>query len=197
MPGKLRCRVRVAGYGAANGQPRGSVKATGDLVATAAYQPEHQAAAAARRFVRQTLGSWQRSGYRPQRDGLIDDAVLLTSELVTNAILHAGTPVGVTCRLDGRAVEISVVDYSPAQIVAERQDAAAAPAERTGGRGLVLPAKLASSWGVTYAPGSGSKAVWFRINDDVTTAPAAPAVTSSATAACEQPARVAQGRSRR
>ena len=69
------------------------------LVATAAYQPEPTAAAAARRFVRDTLQSWLVSDAAADGHGLVDDAVLLTSELVTNAVVHAGTAVEVTCRL--------------------------------------------------------------------------------------------------
>lgn len=68
-----------------------------DLVATAAYAPEPAAVGAARRFVRDTLRSWELAG--PAWGQLVEDAVLLTSELVTNAVLHAGTPVRVTCRL--------------------------------------------------------------------------------------------------
>lgn len=68
-----------------------------ELVATAAYAPEPAAVGAARRFVRDTLRSWELTG--PAWCQLVDDAVLLTSELVTNAVLHAGTPVEVTCRL--------------------------------------------------------------------------------------------------
>jgi len=63
-----------------------------DLVAAAAFEPEPTAAAAARRFVRETLNSWQLSG----RDDIVADAVLLTSELVTNAVVHAGTSVQLT-----------------------------------------------------------------------------------------------------
>jgi len=39
--------------------------------------------------------------------------------------------------------------------------AAGDDAERTNGRGLLLPAALASSWGVSYA--RTAKAVWFRM----------------------------------
>ena len=138
------------------------MEAVGDLVATATYQPAPEAAAAARGFVRDVLGSWQRAGLGPWRDGLVDDAVLLTSELVTNAVLHAGTPLQLTCRLVGGAVEIAVVDYSPARLVDERQ-ADTIPGDRTSGRGLGLPAKLASSWGISYS--ATCKAVWFRIGD--------------------------------
>ena len=134
------------------------------LVATAAYQPEPKAAAAARRFVRDTLQAWAvtRAADGP---GVVDDAVLLTSELVTNAVLHAGTPVQVTCRLladqPDAAVEIAVLDRRPAQLHPDLPHTAAEAAERTNGRGLQLPSQLASAWGVTYA--RAAKAVWFRM----------------------------------
>jgi anti-sigma regulatory factor (Ser/Thr protein kinase) len=151
------------------------LEARDDLVATAAYQPVPAAAAAARRFVRDTLSSWELAGEHAgpgeraewaQRDALVDDAVLLTSELVTNAVLHAGTPVQVTCRLLGDlsdgAVEIAVLDRRPTQLRPDRPHTAAEAAERTNGRGLQLPSELATAWGVTYA--RAAKAVWFRLN---------------------------------
>jgi anti-sigma regulatory factor (Ser/Thr protein kinase) len=151
------------------------LEARDDLVATAAYQPVPAAAAAARRFVRDTLRSWELAGDRgspggraewTERDALVDDAVLLTSELVTNAVLHAGTPVQVTCRLLGDlsdgAVEIAVLDRRPAQLRPDRPHTAAEAAERTNGRGLQLPSELATAWGVTYA--RAAKAVWFRLD---------------------------------
>ena len=134
-------------------------------MATAAYQPEAAAAAAARRFVRDTLRLWDLTGRSARQDALVDDAVLLTSELVTNAVLHAGTPVQVTCRLlrgqRDAAVEIAVLDRRPAQLHPDLPHTAAEAAERTSGRGLQLPAELASAWGVTYA--RAAKAVWFRL----------------------------------
>jgi anti-sigma regulatory factor (Ser/Thr protein kinase) len=137
------------------------VQARDDLVATAAYQPEPAAAAAARRFVRDTLQTWQLAGQSASQDDLVDDAVLLTSELVTNAVVHAGTPVQVTCRLADGAVEVVVLDRHPVQLVPDREQSESLAAERTGGRGLMLPSELASSWGVTYA--RTAKAVWFRL----------------------------------
>jgi anti-sigma regulatory factor (Ser/Thr protein kinase)/GAF domain-containing protein len=130
------------------------------LVATAAYQPEPTAAAAARRFVRDTLQTWLVTGVADGH-GLVDDAVLLTSELVTNAVVHAGTPVEVTCKLTEGGVEVVVSDGHPARLVPEPPENEHIPAERTSGRGLLLPAALASAWGVTY--GRAAKAVWFRI----------------------------------
>ncbi|MBO0776504.1 MAG: ATP-binding protein, partial [Actinobacteria bacterium] len=139
------------------------MKGPDKLVATAAYQPEPLAAAAARRFVRATLQSWALTGKDAAADGhrLVDDAVLLTSELVTNAVVHAGTSVQVTCRLADDNVEIVVRDSRPASLVPEPPDSQDGSAERTSGWGLLLPSALASAWGVTY--GRTAKAVWFRI----------------------------------
>jgi anti-sigma regulatory factor (Ser/Thr protein kinase) len=131
------------------------------LVVTAAYQPEPAAAAAARHFVRETLQAWRGNGYCPGQDCLVDDAVLLTSELVTNAVVHARTSVHVTCRLADETVEVAVVDHRPVQLIPDEPQQTAIPADRTNGRGLQLPSALASSWGVTYA--RTFKAVWFRM----------------------------------
>jgi serine phosphatase RsbU (regulator of sigma subunit)/anti-sigma regulatory factor (Ser/Thr protein kinase) len=133
------------------------VKGRRDLAASAAYEPGPAAAAAARRFVRETICSWQLADRSSQ---LVDDAVLLTSELVTNAIVHAGTPLRVSCRLDDGEVEVTVQDRHPARMLRD-MNGTAVGAERTNGRGLLLPVALASSWGVSYT--RTAKAVWFRI----------------------------------
>ena len=131
-----------------------------DLVASAAYQPEPAAAAAARRFVRQTLQSWDITARAWDPDRVVDDAVLLTSELVTNAVVHAGTALDVTCRLVSGELEVAVRDRHPARTLPDIPKAASTSAER--GRGLLLPSALATSWGVTYA--RTAKAVWFRMS---------------------------------
>ena len=141
--------------------PRGHVEGSSDLVASAAYQPEPAAVAAARRFVRETLQSWLPAEQAPAGSGLVDDAVLLTSELVTNAVVHAGTPVHVTCKLADGGLEVMVRDSLPASMVPGGAKDENIPAERTSGRGLLLPSALASAWGVTY--GRAAKAVWFRM----------------------------------
>ena len=131
-----------------------------DLVASAAYQPEPAAAAAARRFVRQILLSWDIAVRTWDPDRLVDDAVLLTSELVTNAVVHAGTALDVTCRLTSGELEVAVRDRHPTRTLPDIPKAASISAER--GRGLLLPSVLATSWGVTYA--RTAKAVWFRMS---------------------------------
>jgi serine phosphatase RsbU (regulator of sigma subunit)/anti-sigma regulatory factor (Ser/Thr protein kinase) len=159
-----------------------------NLVAAADFDPEPSAAAAARRFVRETLLSGGLSG----DDDLVSDAVLLASELVTNAVVHAGTPVQLTCRISGTNIEVSVLDRHPARVIPE-PPVATAVVDRPSGRGLLLPAALSASWGVTYA--AAAKAVWFRLGPDAgpdagpdpgpdagsdTTEPAAKSVAASA-----------------
>jgi serine phosphatase RsbU (regulator of sigma subunit)/anti-sigma regulatory factor (Ser/Thr protein kinase) len=133
--------------------------------------------ATARCFVRDTLVSWG----LPDRDDVVTDAVLLASELVTNAIVHAGTAVELTCRLNGATVEISVLDRHPARVIPDPPSTAADVA-RPSGRGLLLPAALSSSWGVTYA--SAAKVIWFRLGPDV---PAAGPDIAESLAAADQP----------
>src|ERR1035438_8480186 len=110
--------------------PRGHVEGSSDLVASAAYQPEPAAVAAARRFVRETLQSWLLAEQAPEGSGLVDDAVLLTSELVTNAVVHAGTPVHVTCKLADGGLEVMVRGSLPASMVPGPGKDENIPAER-------------------------------------------------------------------
>ncbi len=137
------------------------MKGRNDRVVSAAYRPEPAAVAAARKFVRETLQGWLDTRPAPPDTELVDDAVLLTSELVTNAVVHAGTQVQVTCKLAASAVEVVVRDSHPARMVPGPVHDDGIPAERTHGRGLLLPSALASAWGVSY--GAEAKAVWFRM----------------------------------
>src|SRR5258708_39012119 len=75
--------------------PGGRVDGHQHLNAEAAFEPDPTAVADASRFVRNTLISWGLSS----QDGLETDAVLLASELLTNAIVHARSPAHLTCPL--------------------------------------------------------------------------------------------------
>lgn len=125
-------------------------------VSSTAFDGTPQAPAHARKFVRQVLGEWRLSH-------LTEDAILLTSELVTNAVVHAGTGVELTCRLDVGAtparLEIEVDDHHPARAI---PPAAGLPSgEAASGRGLALAGMLADAWGVTYT--QRAKRVWVRM----------------------------------
>jgi anti-sigma regulatory factor (Ser/Thr protein kinase) len=85
---------------------------------------------------------------------VVDDAVLLVSELVTNSVLYGGPPVVVAVDCDGDALQVRVRDGStslPARRAATTSD--------ENGRGLQLVADLTSSWGVD--PEGTGKHVWF------------------------------------
>jgi anti-sigma regulatory factor (Ser/Thr protein kinase) len=94
-----------------------------------------------------------------------DTAVLLTSELVTNAVRYAPGPLqlGVSCT-EGCLV-VSVQDANPEPPRPRR-----AQARELGGRGLALVGALADHWGVRQMPNDG-KAVWFALRPRATPQP--------------------------
>lgn len=109
-----------------------------------------RSARAARRFVSATLGRWK-------CDHVVDMVSLLTSELVANAVLHAGSPVVVTVTLSPTAVRVDVADTGPGR--PERRNV---PVQSTSGRGLALVDSMAARWGVAESrPG---KSVWFEVH---------------------------------
>jgi serine phosphatase RsbU (regulator of sigma subunit)/anti-sigma regulatory factor (Ser/Thr protein kinase) len=136
------------------------------------------AANAARKFVRTTLADWEASG-AVGIESILDDTLLLTSELVTNAVVHAGTAAAVTCELrtgqDGEPVgiRIEVADRHPGKALPaprppsardagpepEEEQAPPLPEAPEQGWGLYLTAHLADTWGVQYS--RTSKQVWF------------------------------------
>ena len=97
------------------------------------------------------------SGYDDEGD-LTDAVTLLVSELVTNAVLHAGSDVEVTVQLTPTAARVEVTDAS-ADAPAPRH----AATDEDSGRGLALVGSLARRWGVRPTPGGG-KTVWFEVD---------------------------------
>lgn len=110
------------------------------------------------RLARRSMDGWLNERVGPAR---ADDARLLASELVSNAVVHGNVPEGETITLivegSGSTVRIVVeqpTSASPARVVEP-------PAADRGGFGLQLVARLADSWGVE--PGVPGK-VWFAIS---------------------------------
>lgn len=124
--------------------------------AAASFDPLGRSVAAARGFVRDTLHGW---GFAD----IVDDAVVLTSELVTNAVVHAGTRAEVLClRADG-GVRVEVADrYPERELLQHPGERPYADPDRENGRGLMLCAALATRWGVEYT--ATHKHVWFRLD---------------------------------
>ncbi len=111
--------------------------------------PAHPSSVAlARHLVRDVV----RASGSPELSG---DAELLTSEVVTNALVHAGAPIRITARVVGSGVRVDVADGSPhSPIVREYGELAGT------GRGLRL-LDLLARWGVEETV--SGKAVWFEL----------------------------------
>lgn len=148
--------------------------------ATIELPPHPTAARKARLFVLETCKTW---GLGAELDTL----VLLTSELVTNGVLHARTPLTVSMRADDNGIAVEVQDADPRppaprshrenlladidELLSRREETLAVTDERQAvlavgpagaigaGRGLLLVEALADEWGVElHAVG---KSVWF------------------------------------
>lgn len=102
---------------------------------------------ALREFLRQWGGS-----------GAADVAELLTSELVTNALVHTDDDAVVTASVGPRGLRVEVRDFTGNRPEPRAPDSD----DSTHGRGLVLVQSLADAWGVR-AHGVG-KAVWFELH---------------------------------
>ncbi|MER6914179.1 SpoIIE family protein phosphatase [Streptomyces sp. NPDC000594] len=124
--------------------------------AAASFDPAGRSVATARAFVRDTLQGW---GY----SDVVDDAVVLTSELVTNAVVHAGTAADVLCLRKEDGVRVEVGDrYPEREVPLQAAGHTFAPLDSENGRGLMLCSALASRWGVEYSP--TRKHVWFQLD---------------------------------
>ncbi|MDC7336594.1 SpoIIE family protein phosphatase [Streptomyces lydicus] len=135
--------------------------------AAATFEPVGRSVATARAFVRDTLQGWGCAD-------IVDDAVVLTSELVTNAVVHAGTAADVLCQRSDEGVRISVADrYPEREIPLQNAGQVVVHPDREGGRGLLLCGALATRWGVEYT--AAQKHVWFQLD-----LPERPAGTRSA-----------------
>lgn len=103
----------------------------------------------ARRFVRRTLDDWR-------LPGLEEAASLVVTELVTNAIVHAGTVLHLTVARAERQVRLAVRDNGGGRAAAEELIAHDSTLH---GRGLVLVEAFTRGWGVLPARSRG-KTVW-------------------------------------
>jgi DNA-binding NarL/FixJ family response regulator len=82
---------------------------------------------------------------------------LLATELVTNAVQHAGSTAQVTAAVTSRGLRVAVADGGPG-VPAVRHGGTA---EAESGRGLALVESLSNAWGIEQS--AAGKAVWFEV----------------------------------
>jgi anti-sigma regulatory factor (Ser/Thr protein kinase) len=134
----------VAAAVAASSSPPHARRAVLDLAAVAV------AARLARVFVRDTCGGWGLSH-------LVPAVAATATELVENAVRHAGTPAQLRLELRPRTLTVAVRDRSPVPaVLVERL-----PGEH-GGNGMRIVSHLAAAWGCSPHL-AGGKVVWANL----------------------------------
>lgn len=106
----------------------------------------------ARRFASQAVASYGGNAE------VLDKTRLLVTELTTNAVLHAHSPIRLSVEPLQDAVRIEVRDDDPSPL----QPPCRPDPEATSGRGLWLVSSLARSWGVNR--NEKGKTVWFEVD---------------------------------
>jgi serine phosphatase RsbU (regulator of sigma subunit)/anti-sigma regulatory factor (Ser/Thr protein kinase) len=131
---------------------------SGALVRRVRLPNDRRTPAAARALVRSVLAE-------SSLDALVNEALLLTTELSTNAVVHAGTEVDIEVAADAGGLTVTVTDFAPGPVeqlaVGPRNEKAELGEVAERGRGLLLVDHFASRWGTVHE-GTG-KGVWFRL----------------------------------
>nr|WP_189715155.1 ATP-binding protein [Streptomyces chryseus] len=110
-----------------------------------------------RDFTRDALADWQWTPAADEEEqAVVDDVLLLVSEVVTNACLHAGGPQEILLHCTADRLRVEVTDGSPVP-PRPRPSGVGVP----GGHGLTVLRRLARSWG--SLPRGGGKAVWVEV----------------------------------
>jgi anti-sigma regulatory factor (Ser/Thr protein kinase) len=118
---------------------------------------DRRAPAAARDAVRAVIAE-------THLDDLLDDALLLATELTTNAVLHVGAEIEIRVQASGGTVTVSIRDSEPDELPQlGAVDTEAYPFANTG-RGLLLVDRIAYRWGTTTD--DDGKSVWFELTSE-------------------------------
>lgn len=112
--------------------------------------PTADAPAQARDFFAASCRGWATPQY-------LEAGTLAISELVTNAVLHAGTEIRVELILTGAGLTVAVHDGGDGEPLIVPPDR-----RLLGGRGLAMVAKISAAWGVHAT--DGGKTVWCRFD---------------------------------
>ncbi|MFD7403125.1 ATP-binding protein [Streptomyces sp. NPDC059866] len=151
----------------ASGASEGGASGTGASVSSAGRQARRLSfdgasgvVPLARDFARQALYAW---GWLPaataDQRAAAEDVLLVVSELVTNACLHAEGPDGMWIACDNKAIRIEVSDRGTGQPAPRTPHRAGRP----GGHGMFIVQRLCLDWGVVRTPGVAGKTVWAEL----------------------------------
>lgn len=114
----------------------------------------------ARDFARQALHDW---GWLPastaDRRAAAEDVLLVVSELVTNACLHADGPDELRIACTPKALRVEVADGGAGQPAPRTPHRSGRP----GGHGMFIVQRLCLDWGVVRVPGEPGKTVWAEL----------------------------------
>ncbi|WP_327290849.1 ATP-binding protein [Streptomyces sp. NBC_01198] len=114
----------------------------------------------ARDFTRQALRDW---GWLPaataDRKAAAEDVLLVVSELVTNACLHAGGPEELRLRRSPKSLRLEVVDSGAGEPAPRTPHRAGRP----GGHGMFIVQRLCLDWGVIRHGDQPGKTVWAEL----------------------------------
>ncbi len=109
----------------------------------------------ARDFTRQALYAW---GWLPSatadQRAAAEDVLLVVSELVTNACLHAEGPEELSITCEKKVIRLEVSDRGTGQPAPRTPHRAGRP----GGHGMFIVQRLCLDWGVVRTPGSRGSA---------------------------------------
>lgn len=93
------------------------------------------------------------------RRAVAEDVLLVVSELVTNACLHAEGPDQLWISCDNKVIRLEVSDKGAGQPAPRTPHRAGRP----GGHGMFIVQRLCMDWGVVRAPGMAGKTVWAEL----------------------------------
>ncbi|WP_326597046.1 ATP-binding protein [Streptomyces sp. NBC_01803] len=115
----------------------------------------------AREFAREALRDW---GWLPSASEMqraaAEDVLLVVSELVTNACLHADGPEEIRVGRSGKLLRVEVVDSGEGAPALATTRRAGSP----GGHGMFIVQRLCLDWGVTENPEIPGKTVWAELS---------------------------------
>ncbi|MFF7748913.1 ATP-binding protein [Streptomyces sp. NPDC007971] len=114
----------------------------------------------ARDYTREALYAW---GWLPaataDQRAAAEDVLLVVSELVTNACLHAGGPEELFLARGDKVIRLEVTDRGTGQPAPRTPHRAGRP----GGHGMFIVQRLCLDWGVARVPGRAGKTVWAEL----------------------------------